>query len=154
MSDLPNPDEIRSWLEWAGEKLLSMKIHGAYPASYRSFWPDYADDPHTAYGYTDNQLRTPPPGKYEIPLMDEILLLPQICELVPTRRILHARLLVYPLSGDYKYSWRKLAIQYHADSKTVKRWHERGLQEIIAKTPSFKLHRISLSLGDDVFAKI
>ncbi len=58
-SSSPSPLEIQSWLEWAGGRMLSIQVHGAWPSAYRSFWPDYPDDQITAYGYTPSRMRAP-----------------------------------------------------------------------------------------------
>jgi hypothetical protein len=154
ISSPPSPEEVQLWLEWAGEKLLSLDVRGIRPSSYRSFWPDYPDDPHTAFGYTQETLRISPPGANEIPIMDEILSLPSVCSLIPTRRILHARALIYPTTGNYKNSWSRLAEDFHSDPKTIKRWHRNGLNEILEKESLLKLRGISLRLGNNVLAKI
>lgn len=126
----PEPAEVNTWLEWAGGKLLSLGTQSPGPKSYRVAWPDFPDDVNTAFGYTDPKLRVPKPSKDEIPIMDEILLLPLVVGNVTTRRIIHARLLVTPLGGRHLYPWTRLAKLLHTDRRTVAHRHAQGLVEI------------------------
>ena len=101
----------------------------------RTFWPDYAQDKNTAYGYTDERLRAASPSGLEITLMDEILLLPEFIDDPLQRRIVGARSLVTPISQRHLYSWRKIAYMLHMDSRRVARLHHNGLGEIVECLP-------------------
>lgn len=153
MGDSPTPNEVRLWLEWAGERLMALQVSGVRPQEYRSFWPDYPDE-QTAYGYTNPEFRIPTPSSQDITLMDEIFDLVKNCSLQSTRRVLQKRALVHPISGRYKVSWTELAVYYHVDRKTVKRWHQAGLIEILEGVPLLKLGRISLSLSNNTLTKL
>lgn len=141
MNLTPDPSEVQSWLEWAGERLLALPVHGTHPASYRSFWPDYPLDVATAYGYTAACFHPPAPGKAEIPLIDEIYAIIALTPDHPQRRLLQARSLVAPLNGRYLYSWTKLAEVFHRDRRAVKRTHYSGLCVIAAQVPANSVAR-------------
>lgn len=134
-------EEIQSWLEWAGQSLLSLRVNGTRPSSYRSFWPDYPDDVHTAYGYSNTSIRAPSPGSQEIPLMDEILNLVSLTPVILQRRIINARILIRPLNGKYLYSWSRIALEIHLDRRAVKSQYNLGLQTIAGKIPDSTAQR-------------
>lgn len=125
-----SPEEIRTWLEWAGSKLLAMSISSPKPRGPHTSWPAFADDAKVAYGYTGERLRPPLPRSYEIELMDKILLFPMLIPDITVRRIVHSRALVTPVSNRYLYSWTKIAFMLHTDRRRVVRLHFSGLCEI------------------------
>lgn len=137
------PEEVQFWLEWAGRALLALPSHGLGPAELRAWWPSVAPDATLAYGYNAPRLRPVVPAADEIPWIDEILALPNVCHRITTRRILHARAMVSPLNDRYIYSWAKIARLVHLSPNTVKIEHLRGLGEVIRKTPQEKMWRIS-----------
>jgi len=122
--------EVQRWLEWAGGQILTMPVNGTRPQSYKSLWPDYPDEKHTAFGYTGNRLRPPTPQGYEIELMDEILALIHLVPNQTTRRVLQARSLVLPLNGRHLYSWSRIAQLIHSNRQSVAHWHRQGLGTI------------------------
>lgn len=130
------PGEIREWLAWAGGKLMTLEVKGTEPGGFRTFWPDYPDNRFTAYGYTGERLRPPPPGSSEIPLMDQILNLVLLVPNPTARRILNARALVHPLNGRNLYSWAKIGVLIHSDRRAVRNLHQKALEIIAAKIPS------------------
>lgn len=134
----PSPLEIKTWLEWAGSKLLAMRIASPAPREYKSFWPDYADDATQAYGYTGEKLRPAQPRSVEIELMDKLLLWPNLIDEVLIRRIINARALVTPVANRYLYSWNKLGVMIGTDPRRVVRLHKKGLIEIADKLPPEK----------------
>ncbi len=85
--DAPTTTEVQEWLEWAGSRLLALRIKSPAPAGYRSYWPDFAEDITAAYGYTAETLRAPTVAPHEITVMDQILTLPMLVADVRTRRI-------------------------------------------------------------------
>jgi hypothetical protein len=129
------PEELKIWLEWAGGKLLCMRLSAASPASYRSFWPDYADE-SAAYGYTSATMRVPAVAPKEVAMVDQILALPMLVEDPTTRRIIHRRALVAPLSGNYVYSYVKIAEELHLDSRLAARKFASGLVQICRRLPA------------------
>ena len=148
MSSLPTePAEVRQWLEWASGKLLALNIRSPAPAEPRVAWPEYAHDKRDAYGRTANTLRAATPTRLEIPLMDEILLLPGLIPDIKARRIVNARSLVTPVSGRYIYSWPKIALMVHSDRKAVARLYVGGLRSIAANLPAEKAYALRHSFG-------
>jgi len=123
-------EEIKTWLEWSGAKLLAMRIASPAPKGVRNAWPEYATLPDDAYGYTKNTLRAAIPSRFDITLMDEILLLPALIPDVLIRRIIHSRALVAPVSGKYLYSYETVAKLLYTDRKTIARLHGKGLKII------------------------
>jgi hypothetical protein len=112
-----------------------MKVLGTHPDEHRTFWPDYPDDKHTAYGYTGNPIRAPAPQAAEVSLMDDILNLVHLAPNALQRRVLNARALVHPLNGRHLYSWMRIATLIHSDYYGVKTIHKRGLSMVVARAP-------------------
>ena len=140
--ELQAVEEIREWLEWGGSKLLSLRVPSPFPKSFHTAWPDFPQNPFTAYGYTAERLRPPVPTSREIVLMDEILRLPALVSDPLPRRIIHARSLVTPIAPRYLYSWAKIARLLHLDRRTVAGFYLRGLKEIDRKLERDKRHTI------------
>lgn len=130
MENRPSPEELCLWFEWAGEKLLSLKVARVKPQEPRALWPEFKQDPFTAYGYTEEQLRPSTPGAKEIQLMDQILELLNLEPQTLNRRILSVRLLVRPLNGRYLYSWSRIAQLVKLDRRGVKFRHQKALENI------------------------
>jgi hypothetical protein len=140
-----SPEEVRGWLEWAGQRLLALNLKSPYPSTPHVSWPEYAQDYRTAYGYTQERLRPASPSGPEITLMDEILTLPELIENQLWRRVVNARILVTPLSQKYLYSWTKIATLIHSDRKAVARFYNLGLREIVELLPPKKINAIRKS---------
>lgn len=84
-------------------------------------------------------LRPPPPPADEITIVDEILILPNVCSNIQIRKVLHIRSLIRPLNGSYLYNWTRVAKLLHVDRGTVKRWHRKGLNEVVEKADRRKI---------------
>jgi hypothetical protein len=135
------PGEVQSWLEWAGERLLALPVHGTRPSGHRVYWPEFPPDPNVAYGYNNLRLRPPAPGKAEIPIIDEIYELVALVPEVRARQLLQARSLIVPLNKRYLNSWTKLAALLHTDRRSVKRIHQGGLCVICDKVADASVAR-------------
>jgi len=142
-----SPDEVKTFLEWAGQRILSLPVHGLYPQTYRSFWPDYPQDPNTAYGYSNVKLRPPPPSKDEIPFVDEILDLILLVPIERQRRILNARSLINPTTGRYIFPWSKISFLLHSDPRTIKNLHKKGLEFIAGRLSEDTVGRFRTIIG-------
>jgi hypothetical protein len=129
------PEELKIWLEWAGGKLLCMRLSRAGPAGYGSFWPDYADE-SSAYGYTEATMRVPSVAPKEVAMIDQILSLPLLVDDLTIRRIIHRRALIAPLSGHYVYSYGKIAEEFHLDPRLAARKYLIGLKQICRRLPA------------------
>jgi hypothetical protein len=137
-----SPEELRTWLEWAGSKLLAMQISSPKPKGPHTSWPSFAQEAALAYGYTGERLRPALPRSQEIELMDKILLFPNLVTDITSRRIINSRSLVTPVSNRYLYSWSKLAFMLHMDRRRVIRLHFTGLCEIVSALPKEKVDAI------------
>jgi hypothetical protein len=123
---MPANPEITWWLEWAGGKLMAHPMRGLRPATYRSYWPDYK----TEINEPERKAVVRPPNAQEINVMDEILLLPNLCVEVRTRRVVHLRSMINPLTGRNIVGWTRLAEMLHSDRRQIRRVWERGIDEI------------------------
>jgi len=142
-----SPLEVKGFLEWAGQRILSLPVKNIYPQTYRSFWPDFPQDVHTAYGYSNVRLRPPPPSKDEIPLIDEILGLIVMVPQERQRRILNARALVSPITGRYLFPWAKISFLLKADPRTIKGLHAKGLEFIARRVTESDVGRFRSIIG-------
>lgn len=128
-----SPTEVKKWLEWAGASLLSLPVSSTRPHGFRSFWPTYADDVSTAYGYTTPRTRPVPPSSVDISLMDSIFDLILLVDQRRTRRILQARALVSPVNGRHIYHWTTIAVLVRSNRRDVAAEHKWGLKIIADK---------------------
>lgn len=154
---MATPDQLsmlQSWLEWAGAKLISTPGNKIFPQEYRTAWPEFSQNVWELTEFRRiKRIRSDPPSNTEIPLMEEILLLPNRCPDLFHRRVVHCRLLVHPVRGYYIFDWTKIAKILHADRKSVRRWHRNGLSEIWDKISDEELARISIRLSDNSATK-
>ena len=139
-------DDVLARLEEAGQTLLAMPANGAFPAGYRSNWPDVVHAAVLAYGYDGEGVRPSPPSAASITRMDEAFRWLQLIPLdrAPNgcgelysrhggailRRIVLMRTLVSPVSGRHRWSWRKIGDAFGWDYRAVQRWHAQGLATI------------------------
>lgn len=141
------PEEVQTWLEWAGSKLLAMNLESPLPKGPRVSWPAFAQDHRTAYGYTQERLRAAHVSGFEITLMDEILPIVGLIRDVNTRRIVNARILVTPVSNRYVYTWSRIAFMLHSDRRRVARLYANGLAEVVRRLPRDKVDAIRKSFS-------
>ncbi len=133
-----------TWLEWAGAGLNGMPSGRIKPAEPHVIWPEYSQDKFEILDYRVGlQVRAAAPSSAEIPIVDEILLLPNICSWETGRKLLHARSLVHPIHGRYRYNWSDLAKLLKSDRRTVKVWHQRSLVEVAEKVDPAKVCHIA-----------
>ena len=140
-----SPETLRSWLEWAGGKLLALPSPHLKPQKPRALWPDYMQNPYEVTHFRPKEsfpLHVAAPTAEEIPFMDRILILPNLCPDQRFRRIIHSRSLVYPFNGRYLYTWVRLANILHVSNATVKTWHKKGLLSVCRKISAEELREI------------
>jgi hypothetical protein len=128
---LPSPI-INSWLEWAGARLIALPGHRTGPADIRVIWPEYDQEKFQVLEFRRGLVaRSLGPTNAEMPFVEEILRLPNLCSDVNVRRVLHKRALIHPTRGTHIYRWDRIAKDL-GDVKlyTVKRWHKMGLIEV------------------------
>lgn len=148
---MPTALEVNDWLEWAGGKLMALPMGPTGPRGFKVAWPDFPPDAILAYGYNGARLRAPTPAREEIPIMDEILLLPNVIKDAVTRRVVQSRTLVTPISGRHIYPWTQIARLLHRDPRTIMAMHRKGLDEIVTSAPEAKVCRISSFFADAGF---
>jgi hypothetical protein len=148
MSNL-SPSELQTWLEWAGARLVAMPSTSIGPRRLKVIWPEYSQDQFEVLDFRGNiPLRASAPSKEEIPIMDEILLLPNLCNYDIYRKLLHYRMLVHPISGRHLRSWRWLGRKLHCDHKTAMYKHEMALQDCAARISNEIVIRLQDLLSD------
>lgn len=138
--------DVKRHLEAAGATLMALP-GGAAMERIKSNMPDYVRDGNESYGWNATKQRPPRPTADAIDRMDRTLswvrLIPASGPEADTRsrnggatlrRIVHARLLVDPLSyaqtpdaPKYLIDWTRLARMMGADVKAVKLWHGAAL---------------------------
>ncbi len=140
-----NPETLKTWLEWGAAKLIAMPAGRLKPTEYRSYWPDYVRDVYDHLHSQDsvrNKIRALAPSSEEIPIVDRIILLPNICEQRSIRHVVHWRAQVHPIRGHYLLDWFWIANKLETKPRTAKLLHKQGLEEIVDKTPSEVLYTI------------
>lgn len=141
---------LERWLFWAGAKLVAMPAERIKPAEPKAIWPEYGIDRYQILEFRQKiRVRIPPPSNDEIPIMDEILLFPNLCEYVNRRRVIHLRLLTNPLTLNPINSWNKIATKINTSVPKAKRFYYSGINETITKLSDCRISRVS-----DYFAKI
>jgi len=133
-------EEVKSWLEWAGEKIISLPGASPGPAQLRCHWPDVVRSANDAYGYTKIQTKIPRPTKDEIFYIDAIATLPILIQDVDERVIVQKRSLILPLSHRHVYSWSSIAEFYHTNQYFVKRMFLHGLNDITYRVAQSNVH--------------
>lgn len=141
---ITSPEEVQTWLEWAGSRLIALPVPGLKPNEIKITHFEYSQDRFQILDFRGQlPLRAGAPSSAEIPIMDLILTLPALCAWQNHRRVLHLRALVHPISGRHLYTWAKLARKIACDPRTVKTWHRQALVEVTDKAPSETVCRIS-----------
>lgn len=143
-----DPATLQTWLEWAGARLIAMPGPRTGPKEPKGFWPaEFSQELFQVLEFRKiPPIRAGAPSSTEIPIMEEILLLPNICTLISTRRILHARALIHPIRGTHLFSWEAIAKKISKEEKpmksyTVKYAHKKGLIEVCKRAdPSNVCH--------------
>lgn len=140
---------LERWLFWAGAKLIAMPAERIKPAQPKAIWPDYAIDRYQILEFRQKiKVRIPPPSNDEIPIMDEILLFPNLCEFVNRRRVIHLRLLTNPVSGNPINSWEKISRILRTSVPRTKRFYYSGITEIGGKLSNEKIAKIGGFFAD------
>lgn len=130
------PNELKSWLEWAGVRLIAMPGGRIGPKQPRALQLDYSQDEFQVLDFRGIiPVKVAPPGSKEIALIETILLLPNICEKQVTRRILHVRSLLHPLNMRYLYPWSRVAEILKIKISSAKYFHKIGLDEVCRNAP-------------------
>jgi hypothetical protein len=149
MAGLVDPQTLQSWLEWAAVRLIAMPAGRLYPDQPKALWPDYVRDSFPGMKIcVVNKIRALAPSSTEIPIIDEIILLPNLCTNRDTRRIVHWRCQLHPVRQTHLLTWDWIARKLHVHKYTAQRWYRNGLAEIAEKIPSDTVWRISTFMED------
>lgn len=140
-------ETLQLWLEWAGGKLLALPASKTKPQKLHGFWPaEYQQNPYEILDFRPKEslsIRGASPTAEEIPYMDRILTLVNLCGDMRFRRVMHARSLVFPFNGRYLYPWTRLAEVLNVSRNTVKTWHHHGLLEVCKQIPFTEYDQIN-----------
>lgn len=143
------PKILQSWLEWAAAKLIAMPAGRLKPQAPRALWPDFAYEPIPgASDLRTNRLRALAPSSAEISIVDSIIFLPNLCEKEETRKVLHWRAQVHPITLAHINKWNWIAHKFDVRIMTVQRWHKKGLEEVCAKADQETICRVTAFLSD------
>lgn len=144
------PTELQTWLEWASARLLAMPGRKIKPSEPHVVWPEYAQDTREIIEFRVGiKLRALAPSADEIPIMDEILLLPNLCEKDLRRRAIRLRSLVNPLNNRHLYPWVEIAERLSVRQYSLKREYAWGLKEILLKAERGALSRLSVFFASE-----
>lgn len=106
-------------------------------------WPDIVRTVSEAYGYSILPLSWPTPTAAQITEMDRrlawIALIPP--EKYVLRRVVSLRSIVHYWTGRNLFSGRRIAHVLGCDERTVRTWHQTGLEIIVSKIPLDKQPR-------------
>lgn len=145
------PLELQRWLEWAGAKFIALPCGRLRPAQPTVIWPEYAQDRHEVLefrGRPNLGLHAAAPSAAEIPLMDEILLLPNLCPDIRARRAVRLRTLVHPISRRYLNPWPRTAEILHTNPQSARIFFNRGLRTILDRAPCGVLANLVVKMDD------
>lgn len=146
MSNL-TPQELEEWLEWAGVRLIAMPGKRVGPDEYRNNWPDFSQEIFQILDFRGGRRVTiAPPNSKEIPIVDEILLLPNLCKSEGKRRVIRARTLLHPVNLRRLFRWDRIASGMSIEIASAKYMYKSGLEEICKKIDYDRVCSISYSL--------
>jgi hypothetical protein len=117
--------EVEARLEEAAETLRRMRMHGIWPATYRSAWPEMLRDYWDVWRFGRIEEDRPPlPSPGAIDRMDKTLAWVAAFVREPhKRRVLWCR--------ASRLSWRRIARMVGASHETARFWHLAAIREIV-----------------------
>lgn len=140
---------LKTWLEWAGGRLVALPSDRIKPSGYKTYWPDFSNDVYQILEMRKVlSIRALAPTAAEIDLMDQVLSLPARIEDQRRRRIIQMRLLTHPVTQRHLRTWAKVAEAEHTSVFKVQSIHSQALRELWGKTPDFDLNRISVKFEE------
>jgi hypothetical protein len=134
-------------LEWAGEKLTALRATSPKPKEYSVAWPQYALDPHEAYGYTGESLRPNSPTSAEITAMDEILSWLNFIPDPAHRRAVALRILIHPIRQRHLLMWTHIARIMGTGPHNVRYWYDKGIAHLVGVLPKDAVAKSVALLG-------
>lgn len=140
-----SPAGLQQWLEWASARLLAMPSDKIKPREPRALWPEYSQDKFELIEFRSRiSLRALAPSSHEIPVMDEILLLPNLCSNQVARRIIRLRSLVNPLNNHHLNRWAEISTKLSIKQYTATNLYKQGLCEITKRAKPQGVRNIRL----------
>lgn len=128
------PEQVAEWLDEAAFTLAALPSTGLRPAGARCGWPDIVRD-LADIGWLDSDILPPRPSPDEVSRLDQVLVWVQF--FTPAQRnyrnVINMRLIVHPISGLHRWTWRKIANAMAIDYKTAQAWHSAGIDAIAKK---------------------
>jgi hypothetical protein len=124
-----NADQVQARLEEAGMTLLALPAVQIGPRFSVMGWPLVRDSAES-YGWNEARVRPALPDAAAIDRMDEALGWVALVRTVAARRVVQARLLIDPVTGNHRFTWRRIGQIVGADYRAVQRWHRSALVEI------------------------
>lgn len=134
-----SPYDIELLLEWAGAKLLTLSVANLKPKPYRNSWPAFKSEPNLDQDFSQKSFKPLPPNGNEIDILDKIYDLILIIKDTNTRRIIQARSLVNPITHRHIYPWLQIAELLTLNRKTIKRYYDFGLNQIVIHANSSQI---------------
>ncbi|MFT8723601.1 MAG: DUF6362 family protein [Acetobacter malorum] len=128
------PEQVAEWLEEAAHTLAALPATGLRPAQSGSGWPDIVRDLDDLDCTRESDDLPIQPSADAVSRMDQVL--NWVSLFAPDERnyrmVINMRLIVHPISGLHRWTWRKIAKKLGTDHKRAQDWHQAGI-EVIAK---------------------
>lgn len=133
-------------LEWAGERLLSLRIASPKPRSFAVVWPTVILDPNEAFGYTESRSRIAPPTAFQISMMDRILDWLTLIADPLARRVVALATLVNPQRQRHSLDFTRVAHIARVQQADVVALYVAGVKQIARRIGTKILEELSALL--------
>jgi len=127
------PEQVGEWLDEAALTLACLPATGLRPAGARSTWPAYLCDLEDLGWERESDEFLPRPTAEQIDRLDVVLGWIPMIEDRKVRTVVNMRLIVHPISGAYRWEWRKIGAKLGISHVTAKAWHQRACAMIARK---------------------
>ena len=127
------PAQVSEWLEDAAHALAAMPANGCWPGGMRSYWPEVVADRDDLDWPMESDVRPPLPSSEEVTRMDIALSWIPLLTNRGHRSVVNLRLIVHPISGQHRWTWRKIGKKLSIDHHTAKDWHAEACAAIARK---------------------
>ncbi|GBQ69696.1 hypothetical protein AA103196_2285 [Ameyamaea chiangmaiensis NBRC 103196] len=126
------PDQVAEWLEEAALTLAALPGGGHRLGAKTAQWPEMVRDLEELGWDRESDERMPAPAADAVTRMD--IALGWLSTFGPAeqrlRKVVNMRLVVHPISGQHRWTWRKIAEKFSIDHKTAKQWHRVAVEHI------------------------
>ena len=139
-----DPEDVAAALRAAGRVLDAVREPSAFPASFRTAWPEFARLASKGDYPGDPTVRPAVPTAAQIAEMERRMRWPVRFVRDPDRRrIVVARLQTDALSGRPKFSWATVGEQAGVTAPTAQKWHGQGCGDIAR---ALNVHRLPVKI--------